>query len=57
MSEGSEELLKEARPYWVTEEMCNQISLEARQACSCIIEQKREQKDSCYSEIIYEYFK
>ena len=53
----SEELLKEAGTYQVTEEMCNQVSFEARQACCRIIEQKRAQENLHYSEIIFEYFK
>lgn len=57
MSEWCKELLKEAGTYQVTEEMCNQVSFEARQACCRIIEQKRVQENLHYSEIIYEYFK
>lgn len=57
MSEWSEELLKEAGTYQVTEEMCNQVSFEARQASCHIIEQKRAQENLHYSELIYEYFK
>jgi hypothetical protein len=57
MSEWCEELLKEAGTYQVTEEMCNQVSFEARQACCRIIEQKSVQENLRYSEIIYEYFK